>query len=365
VTEERAGRAPVPPESARAFRTILLALVIASAWIVWPYLPWLVLAGWSAALAMPLVDRLAPRRGGRRVAAAAVTSLIVVLVAVPTVLVGLSLWRDADQLLQEVRATGTGRRAIELLVADREAGGRRGGGDVRSLVPRPEDAVRWMRRGGPEAWSMASDAVAAAAKIALGIVIYLAGTYVGLVQGRRAFAWLLTHVPLARRDARRLAAAYVETGRGLLVGIGLTGLIQGVIAGLAYVAIGMDRALVLGFLTFLASFVPTVGTGLVWLPVVLGLWLTGRPAEALAMLAWNALVVSTIDNVLRPVLSRFGRMDMHVLVLLVAMVGGLVVLGPWGVVMGPLVVRLTIEAIRIASPSVPSAPPVTPPEPSP
>lgn len=333
------------PARDHTVRVIALALTAGSAIVIWPYLPWLVLAGWTAALATPLVDRLAPRRDRRRTAAALVTLAIVTLVAAPMIATGTALWMDARELIRDALATGTGRRALELVLSEEQVPG-----DAARMFSSPEAMVRWLRSGGPETWSLASDVASAAGQIALGVVVFLAGTYVGLVEGRRAFAWALAHAPLARRDARRLAGAFVETGRGLLVGLGLTGLVQGVLAGGAYAAIGVQRALVLGFLTFFASFIPTVGTGIVWAPVVLGLWITGRRGEAIAMLAWNALVVSTVDNLLRPVLARVGKVDMHVLVLLVSMVGGLVAIGPWGILLGPLVVRLLIEAMRIAAP---------------
>lgn len=339
---------PLAPAQARAHRAITIALVAASLVLLGPYLPWLVLAIWTAALATPVVDRLAPRRDRRRAAAATVTLLIVVLVAAPLVGLGVALWNDARALLQDAMASGTGRRAIEVVLSEARME------EPAEGLASPEGALRAIRHGGPETWSFASEMVAGAARIALGIVVYLAGTYVGLVQGRRALAWGLAHVPLARRDARRLAAAFVETGRGLLVGFGLTGLAQAALAGIAYAVVGIERALVLAFLTFFASFVPTVGTGVVWVPVAIGLWITGRKGEAIATLAWNALVVSTVDNLLRPVLARVGRVDMHVLLLLVSMLGGLVTMGGWGLLLGPLVVRLTLEGVRIVSPRVES-----------
>lgn len=352
MSAERVERASLTPAHAKIFRALLAVLVIGSAWILWPYLPWLVLAGWTAALATPLVDRIAPRRDRRRAAAAIVTLTLVLVLAVPAVGVSSMLLEDARSLLAELRATGTGQRALSVLVSvDVPPASAR-----QAIDASPEAAMQWLRLGGLRAWALASDVVSAAWSVALGIIVFLAGTFVGLAQGRRAFAWGLAHVPLARRDARRFAAAFVETGRGLLIGIGLTGLVQAALAGAAFAVLGAPRALALAFLTFFASFVPIVGTGVVWLPVALGLWVTGRQSEAIGLLIWSVLVVSTIDNVLRPVLSRFGRIDMHVLPLLVSMVGGLVVLGGWGLLLGPLVLRLTIEALRLTWPSAESAP---------
>ena len=76
--------------------------------------------------------------------------------------------------------------------------------------------------------------------------------------------------------------------------------------------------------------------------------LTGRGSEASILFAIGLLVVSSVDNVLRPVLARWGHLQMHAFVVLVSMLGGLALFGGWGLMLGPLVVRLAIEGLRIA-----------------
>ncbi|MEO8877725.1 MAG: AI-2E family transporter, partial [Polyangiaceae bacterium] len=139
-----------------------------------------------------------------------------------------------------------------------------------------------------------------------------------------------------------------ETGRGLLVGVGLTGLVQGVIATVAYFALGVPRALVLGLLTCLASVIPSVGTALVWVPIAIGLGLSGRTGSAAILVGIGVLVIGTIDNVLRPVFSRFGKLELPSFVLLVSIFGGLALFGTWGFLLGPLLVRLAKEALIIS-----------------
>ncbi len=84
-----------------------------------------------------------------------------------------------------------------------------------------------------------------------------------LVDGVRYYRWIEDHAPLARERTRRLADAFNETGRGLFVSVGLTGLVQGILATVAYFALGVPRALVLGLLTCVASLIPSIGTALV------------------------------------------------------------------------------------------------------
>ena len=152
----------------------------------------------------------------------------------------------------------------------------------------------------------------------------------------------------ALADVRRLAGAFHETGRGLLVGVGLTGLVQGVVATITYVALSIPSALVLGILTTVASLLPSVGTALVWIPVAGGLAFSGRYVAAGILTAVGVLVIGTVDNVMRPVFSRFGRLNLPTYVLFLAIFGGLAFFGAAGLLLGPLLVRLGVEALAIA-----------------
>jgi predicted PurR-regulated permease PerM len=177
-------------------------------------------------------------------------------------------------------------------------------------------------------------------------VVLVAALYVFLADGGKLRQWLLEHSPLSRAHHHRFENAFSEVGRGLVVGIGLTALAQGLVATVGYVAVGLPEALVLGLLTSIASLIPSVGSGLVWAPVTLGLWLSGRHGAAAAMLAVG-LVVSVVDNALRPLFARYAQLRMNGLLLFIAMLGGLVVLGGWGLLLAPLFVRCAIEGLEI------------------
>jgi predicted PurR-regulated permease PerM len=85
----------------------------------------------------------------------------------------------------------------------------------------------------------------------------------------------------------------------------------------------------------------------VWGPVAVGLALTGRWGRAVIMTAIGVLVIGFADDMLRPLLSRHGSVQLPTFVLLVAMFGGLATVGGWGLLLGPLLVRLAVEAVSI------------------
>ena len=336
------GQARPTPSSSHvlALRVGIGGLVLATAWVLWPYWPWLMLAAWFAALARPIVERLAHVTHGRRAAAAITTMVLLIAMIGPLIALVMSLSADAAELIDQLTRTRSGRQAVIAIVSP--------DGDLARPQLDFSTAVHVFRAQGERAWTFASDVAGATADLALGLFVFFTAAFFCLTDGPRAYAWLEEHTPIAHRHAVRFGDAFVETGRGLLFGVGLTGLVQATIATVAYTALGVPRAFVLGVLTFIASLIPTIGTALVWVPVAAGLALTGRGTEASILFAVGILVVSSVDNVLRPVLARWGHLRMHAFLVLVSMLGGLAVFGGWGLALGPLVVRLTIEGLRIA-----------------
>ena len=104
----------------------------------------------------------------------------------------------------------------------------------------------------------------------------------------------------------------------------------------------------LGPITGIASVIPAVGTALVWGPISLGLLLTNRPIKALVLVLPGVGVISLIDNLLRPLYARLGALKMPMFLLFASVFGGLAVFGTWGALIGPLIVRLAMEALSIA-----------------
>src|SRR5690606_329221 len=106
-------------------------------------------------------------------------------------------------------------------------------------------------------------------------------------------------------------------------------------------------ALALGMLTLIFSVVPAIGTALVWVPVAAGLFLTGQEAGAIVLLVIGVAVIGTIDNIARPYLARRGKLLLPTYVVLLALFGGVERMGAWGLMLGPLIVRLVKEAVVI------------------
>jgi predicted PurR-regulated permease PerM len=218
-----------------ALRWSAVLFTIAAGLIVWPLWQPLVLAIWFAAFARPLMKRVSRVTRGRHRAAAVLTVLLLLLVLVPLGLFMASLVSVASELVSSLSKSKGAASAFETIVSGGGGGHRPGLGD---LVPLTKEY-------GERAIGLVTSIAGATAKGLLGVFVFVLAAYAFLAEGRDVYTWVENHLPITPRNFRRYATAFTETGRGLVVGVGLTGLVQGITATVAYVALGIPRAIVL------------------------------------------------------------------------------------------------------------------------
>jgi len=175
----------------------------------------------------------------------------------------------------------------------------------------------------------------------LQLFIMLYSMFFFLLGGRTILDRILYFVPLTDEEEEQLVDTFVSVTRATLKGSFLIGVIQGALAGLAYWVVGVPGAAFWGTVTAVASLIPAIGAALVWVPMVLFLLVTGQVAGGVGLLLWCVLVVSTVDNFLRPRLV--GRdISMPDLLILLSTLGGLTLFGAVGVMVGPIVASLFV-----------------------
>jgi predicted PurR-regulated permease PerM len=321
----------------KAMRVLALALAVVAAVAIAPFWAPLVLAAWFADLLQPLVRALQRRLGGRRRGAAAIVVLLVVVAAVPLVVMGVEVVIGLRDLARQLRSAFEGQETLAGVLL----------GDGHSF-PTTRELARLATRYPGNVWKAGAAVAQASVWVLLWILVFVSSLYNFAANGLHNYRWLARHAPIPRRAFTRLARAFRETGRGIIVGGGGTALAQGATATAVYVAVGVPRAWLLGPLTAIAALVPVIGTGLVWIPLAIELAVRGDYVRAVIVAVTGAVVISVLDNLLRPVLTRFGRLKLPLLVVLVSMLGGIAAFGPWGALLGPLVVRMAAEAADIA-----------------
>ena len=104
-----------------------------------------------------------------------------------------------------------------------------------------------------------------------------------------------------------------------------------------------------GVIMALLALVPMLGAFLVWIPAALLLASEGHWGQSLLLTLWGTLVVGTIDNVLRPILVG-NRLKLHTILVFISVVGGLILFGPAGLVLGPVVLTVTTGLLELWKP---------------
>jgi predicted PurR-regulated permease PerM len=113
-----------------------------------------------------------------------------------------------------------------------------------------------------------------------------------------------------------------------------------------YAALGVPGAVLWGAVTFIAALIPVFGTVLIWGPVALYLLVTGSWIKAVILVGWGMLAVGMIDNLLYPFLVG-DKLRLHTVPTFFSILGGIILFGPAGLILGPLILAITIALLDI------------------
>jgi predicted PurR-regulated permease PerM len=155
---------------------------------------------------------------------------------------------------------------------------------------------------------------------------------------------------------------YASVFSGLVVAA-----VQGGLGGLLFWLVGLGAPVLWGIVMAFLSLLPVVGAWMVWVPAAIYLLVTGEYVKAVVLLAAGAVIISMVDNVLRPILLS-GRAQMNGLLVFISILGGIAAFGLLGIVLGPILVALATALLEFytmeeASSFLPVERPETPPAP--
>ena len=153
-------------------------------------------------------------------------------------------------------------------------------------------------------------------------------------------------MPLAPKETKRLSSRVADTILATVNGSLTVAFAQATIAGLMYWFLGVPLAVLWAAATFFMALVPVFGTFVVWAPIATYLALTGSWGKALILVGWGILAVGTIDNILYPYLVG-DRLRLHTVPTFFAILGGITLFGPAGLIFGPVVLAVTIGLLDI------------------
>ncbi len=179
----------------------------------------------------------------------------------------------------------------------------------------------------------------------LAVVFFLIAFYFGLVDGPRFVAFLRANLPFSSLDTKTIFNNVEKISKAVVLGTLIAGIVQGTIIGLAYWIFGIPRPHLFGFLTAIFSFIPLVGCAPTSIGGILYLLANGKIGSAIGMTV--AFVLAGLsDNVVKPWVLK-GKTELHPLLGLISVLGGLLAFGPSGLFFGPITTVLAITLIQI------------------
>lgn len=315
-------------------------------WVVSPFWAPLLLAGVLAAVFQLPLGRLTNlMRGRRRSAGALIAVGVLVVLVLPLASVatfaaheaigGFSYLRDTLGVqsvsdLKTVPLPAAAQKALSAAHLTRE--------QVHDFAARAADRAQEV---GPEL-------VKESGRVLFHTVLMLLAFYFLLVDGPRLIRWLWNVSPLEARQTEELLKEFHDVATGAIVGNVATAVLQGAIAGVGFALFGVSHAAFFGMLVAIASFVPVIGTAIIWIPAVLVLVLQGHNGGAIGLAVWCGVGVVGVEHLAKPfILRATSGGELHTGLMFLALLGGLEVFGLLGVILGPLIVSFFVSLMRM------------------
>ena len=334
------------------FFAVLLVLLYQIAIIFSPFLLPVLWAAILTHVTFPLHTRLTTLLQGRETASAALLTLgVMAMVVAPVAFLISLLIQEAgsayDAINAWVQSGGVKRLPAEL--AHLPLGGR-----MQELISRhvtsSKDLEAFLLQSSRALSGFVVDQATGLAKnvflLAANFLVVVLTLFFFFKDGRRLLDSLYRIIPLEETHKAKIFSRLDQTITAVVKGIVITAIVQGLLAGIAYAALGVPVPVFLMALTIILAPLPFGGTALVWGPVTLYLLWTGSVLKGVMMLAWGAGVVTTVDNVLRPLLIGQGA-KLPVLFLFFSILGGLAAYGLIGLFLGPILLAILLTAIQI------------------
>ena len=324
---------------------LLIAVSLAFAWILWPFYGAILWAIVFATVFAPAHrGMLSFVRQRPNLAALTTVLLIVTIVLLPLTLTAMSVVQEATSLYERIEAgeVDFGRFLSQLLEAlpawATDLLDRLGISDLGDLQARLAGAFK------EGSQFLATQAIAigqGTAHIVVSFFLMLYLLFFFLREGTELSQRLKDAIPLRAEQKRALFSKFTIVIRAMFKGTLLVAALQGVLGGMIFWFLGIPAPVLWGVVMAFLSLLPAVGSALIWLPVALYLLATGAAWQGIVLIAYGALVIGLVDNLLRPFLIGMDT-KLPDYVVLISTLGGIAIFGLNGFVIGPVVAAMFI-----------------------
>jgi predicted PurR-regulated permease PerM len=335
------------------FSLMALLLLYAAFKIIWPFMTAILLAAILVTLTFGIFRRVRARLKGSSTRAAIVMLLgITFVVVIPAVILAILLVQQANVVVDKLQS-GEAQAMIQRIdLTHNLAFIKRVAPNFdpatlspdRLLLPAVRQVPGWVARNG-------GALIGGLAGMFLGFALALLAMFFFYVEGESILQQLSILSPLPKRYDEEFAAKFKDVIDATFRGQLFTGIAQGLMTGIGLAIAGVPGAGFWGAVAALLSLIPMVGAAAVWVPASIYLIISASMGNAewwraIFLIAWGAIPVSLIDNIVRPWAMK-GKAQLPAIPLLFAVIGGLQAFGFVGLVIGPLVFSLLMSIIDI------------------
>jgi predicted PurR-regulated permease PerM len=342
----RAFRVPPADRAVLAGLAILGIVLLGS--LIYPFASVLLFAAVLAGATYPQFENLKKRfRGNAMAAAGLITFLVTLVVAAPATWLALTAGRDVlsgASIVERAFRTGGGVRSlIDGLPPDMREHAR----DIVRRVPGGAEQIDDLAENqAGKAASVVKGAITATVSIVVKVSLMLVALFFFLVDGKPLVKWIATVAPLPERQILEILRDFRNVSVAVLLSSLGTAGAQSLAALVGYLLAGVPQPMFFTFVTFIFAFIPAIGASSVVMALSLLLFLTGHNQAALFLALWGILVVSIVDNLVKPWMLK-DRMEIHGGLIFFALLGGLATFGPVGLVGGPLILSFFLAVVRL------------------
>lgn len=316
------------------FLSILLIVLTLAAWIIWPYVTIIVLAGTLAVIFYPLYQKIQKALKNEFLSAIISVLFVGLVVLVPLSLFGFQIIREARDLYTQVMSGPDSLiRAIEK--------------QIQRLLPNfswdlesyLKQAFGWLAGHLGVIFSSLSQAL-------INLTLGLVTLFYFFRDGKRIQQALIAISPFQDRYDKDILSHLKIAVNSVVKGSIFSAILQGALIGLGFKIFGLPNPALWGVAVFFASLIPGIGLALVLIPSAAYLFITNDGLSALGLLIWGITINLCLDNLVTPQLLRRG-MNIHPLLVLFAVLGGMAAFGAIGLLMGPIILSLLIALLKI------------------
>lgn len=313
---------------------LLIAALVLAFFIARPYASGIVLALTLSMLADRFHRRVVKWCHEREsLAALATTLLIAVVIVVPCVILGTQVFQEAARVYANLAHVAEG--PVLSFTSDNPI--------TADMFARIGDYVRQAILWGLENLGAVFSSIAA---IGVNVFVGIIALFYFLKDGDRIRKKIVEWSPLGDKATEKILTKLSLAMHSVISGTLLISVLQGVAMGIGFLILDVPQPALWGAVTVLTSLIPAVGSMLVTVPATVYLFFVAGPLPALALFLWGALVVASIDNVLRPkLIERYIKI--HPFLILISVFGGIAFFGPLGFILGPLVLSLIFALFEL------------------